>query len=373
MSDGSLTPPTRRFSTLSSFHSICSICVDSIPGWKLALGEDGSFTEKIKVKQLMEGLSNQLFKVSLVNVPSNAAAYTTVLFRIYGEHVSSFYDPEHELEVFRVISQLEIGPKMIANGPSWRIEEYYESIVLPVSSLGNPSTFCQIASQLGRLHKLNVPLERKDPIAAHRLDKWTNAGLQALKNLNLSEPVVASLGIDEIEREVQRMKSVLQVSRDLDGWNVVFSHNDVQENNILLTPYGMRLIDFEYADFNFQHADIGNFFNEFTMDYLYEGPGGFKGSPEKYPAEPIRRMFMSVYLSEYFQEPYLEDNGEKSEKISNFLRAAEIGSLLSHLLWGMWSLVRAQQQADTFGSFDFVNYAKFRFDSFTAKKHILDS
>lgn len=377
VSDGSTTPPSRRFSTISSFFSICRICTDAVPGWKSAVGEAAPcFSDKIQVKQLMEGLSNQLFKVTLINVPSNAVAYTTVLFRIYGEHVSSFYEPEHELEVFKVISHMQIGPKMIANGPTWRIEEYYESIVLPVSSLGNPSTFCQIASQLGRLHRLKIPqstsFERK-PIASHRLDKWSQAALKALDNLSLSENQMENLRISETLLQVEKLKTVIEASAGLDGWNVVFCHNDVQENNILLTPYGMRLIDFEYADFNFQNADLGNLFNEFTMDYLYEGPGGFKASPEHYPSEPVRRMFMAVYLSEYYGEPFLEDGGIKSEKISKFLHAAEIGSLLSHLLWGMWSLVRAQQQASTFGSFDFVNYAKFRFDSYFAKMHILDS
>ena len=371
VSDGSVTPPTRRFSTLSNFYSISRICRDQVPGWKAAVRSD---EEKIEIKQLMEGLSNQLYKVTLTNVATNAVAYKTVLFRIYGEHVSSFYNPEHELAVFKTISHLQIGPRMIANGPTWRIEEYYESFVLPVSSLGNPSIFCQVASQLGRLHKLSLPssFDRR-PMASIRLESWTQAGLLALEKLNLSDSARDSLRIDEILEEVDRMKSLIEASQGLEGWDVVFCHNDVQENNILVTPYGLRLIDFEYADFNYQLADLGNFFNEFTMDYLHDGPGGFEAKPENYPSESVRRMFLSVYLSEYLGEPYLEDGGAKSDKISKYLRAAEIGSLLSHLLWGMWSLVRAQQQVDTFGSFDFVSYAKFRFDSYTSKKHIISS
>lgn len=62
---------------------------------------------------------------------------------------------------------------------------------------------------------------------------------------------------------------------------MVFSHNDLQENNLLQTQYGLRMIDFEsvnplcvclmlvrYSYFNYQSADLANFFCEFTLDYV---------------------------------------------------------------------------------------------------------
>ena len=47
---------------------------------------------------------------------------------------------------------------------------------------------------------------------------------------------------------------------------MVFCHNDVLLDNIIVTPDGdsVRLIDFEYGGFNYQAFDIGNHFNEFA-------------------------------------------------------------------------------------------------------------
>jgi choline kinase len=299
-----------------------------------------------------------------------------VLFRIYGEHVSSFYNPEHELRVFAMLSSLQIGPKMIANGESWRIEEFHESVVVPVASLPNPSIFCQVASQFARLHKIHkLPqfpadqFEPGKPVAFDRLDKWTREGLAALQRLPHADALMERLRMTEMVSEVERLKALIasrMAETDAVGFDVVFCHNDGQENNILLTPYGLRLIDFEYADFNFQVADIGNFFNEFTMDYLHPEPPFFTGEPAKYPSELARRMFASVYLSEYLGRPVMDPTD--AALIDNLLASAEIGAQLSHMLWGMWALVRAQQNAETFNSFDFVAYAKFRFDEYSRRK-----
>lgn len=365
VSDGSVTPPSNSFSTLSQFHPIATICADSIPGWRAVIGET-PLTEAIEAKQLLEGLSNQLFKVSLRIPFGSSIPFSKVLFRIYGAHVASFYDTNYELQVFQMLSRMGIGPKLIANGPTWRIEEFHESTVLTTQLLPNPSVFCQVASQLGRLHKINTRPEfpqhfDRTPITLNRIEKWTREAQEAVPHLSIEDSIRAAKMMELMAPEAARLAALVHEQSAVAGrlgWDVVFCHNDVQENNILVTPYGIRLIDFEYANFNFQMADVGNFFNEFTMDYVAS-----VWSPENYPSLEARRLFATVYLSEYLERPVID-----KESLDAFLEAAEIGSQLSHLLWGMWSLVRAQQHADTFGAFDFVGYAKFRFDSYLAKK-----
>ncbi|EER20591.1 hypothetical protein Pmar_PMAR019480 [Perkinsus marinus ATCC 50983] len=44
--------------------------------------------------------------------------------------------------------------------------------------------------------------------------------------------------------------------------------------------------------------------------------------------------------------------------------------MASHLLWGLWSVIRAPQ-APTYDDFDFLVYAKFRFDSYFRMKSII--
>ena len=372
VSEGSSVTAGGNFSTLSDFHHIASICIERIPGWSSVLNA----STDIDIRQLLEGLSNQLFKVSLKSSSGTAVQFKSVLFRIYGEHVSSFYDPAFELNVFTGLSEMMIGPKMIASGPGWRIEEFYESVVLKTTSLPNPSIYTQVAAQLGRLHKIHrnekflSAHDRDTPISSFRLTQWKEEGLRALDHLSDAAAKRSALRIGEIISEIDSMRTTLEEGfvdgRRRLGWDIVFCHNDLQENNILLTPQGLKFIDFEYANFNFQSADIGNFFDEFTVDYIHGEWPFFKSNRSEYPSLEIQRQFASVYLSEYLDRPVYEST--HGALITELLESVHVFSQLSHLLWGLWSLVRAQQQTETFNSFDFVEYARFRFESYWANR-----
>lgn len=69
------------------------------------------------------------------------------------------------------------------------------------------------------------------------------------------------------EEEVEFLRDILPKD------DIVFSHNDLLANNILLIPPVMYLfifqnfdkvmfIDFEYSSYNFRGFDIANYFNE---------------------------------------------------------------------------------------------------------------
>ena len=130
------------------------LCLEHIPGWSQVPPAD------VTINQLCEGLSNQLFKVS---IPSLSAvdgrkkniADTCVLFRIYGSSVAKFYDTQEELKHFTLLSDYRIAPRLIAHGDGWRVEEWHSAVAVPVKLLTNPSIFSQVASQLGRFHKLH--------------------------------------------------------------------------------------------------------------------------------------------------------------------------------------------------------------------------
>jgi thiamine kinase-like enzyme len=54
--------------------------------------------------------------------------------------------------------------------------------------------------------------------------------------------------------------------------DLVFSHNDFQENNVLvrhLDKSTLTLIDFEYAAKNFRGYDLAAYVNECFLDYKY--------------------------------------------------------------------------------------------------------
>jgi thiamine kinase-like enzyme len=61
---------------------------------------------------------------------------------------------------------------------------------------------------------------------------------------------------------------------------LVFSHNDMLANNILILSNGkVALIDFEYASFNFPFYDLANYFEAAKVDYGIDKPPYFAVLP----------------------------------------------------------------------------------------------
>ena len=61
--------------------------------------------------------------------------------------------------------------------------------------------------------------------------------------------------------------------------DIVFSHNDIQENNIMVwnsDKTKFTLIDFEYSALNYRGFDIASYITETTIDYKHPEKPGFK-------------------------------------------------------------------------------------------------
>ena len=371
------------FSSVSDPKVIRGICVSQVPGWSSVPADT------LIVSQLCEGLSNQIFKVSLPSVvgsqPSSgspvhrSSAYSCVLFRVHGKDSNTLYDTDMELEIFKTLSKYGIGPRLIARDvqKNWRIEEWHFSVTVPCRSLQNPSIFCQVASALARFHKLHQRRDfpmifPKKPATIVRLYSWGENALKVSFSDDYQAERLRDLRVPEMVKEsnwfcLEIEKRVNQINATGDGLDVVFSHNDVQENNLLQTPYGLRLIDFEYAHYNYQAYDIGNFFCEFTMDYTEKAYPFFSTDISSAPAISKKQIFASVYLSEYLETPVLPSD---CELIDPLLKNVEFFEMASHLKWGLWSVIRAPQ-APTFEQFDFLLYARFRFDQYLRSKRKL--
>merc|ERR1711956_95894 len=130
---------------------------------------------------------------------------------------------------------------------------------------------------------------------------------------------------------------------------------DCQENNVLQTPYGLRLIDFEHGGMEHQAFDIANYFVECTIDYLHDEYPYYKLGLQNFPTETEQRFFCSVYLSEYLGVAVKPEDAA----VSVFLDRVQRFTLVSHLLWAFWSVIRAQQQPIDDG-FDYLHWAQTR-------------
>lgn len=63
------------------------------------------------------------------------------------------------------------------------------------------------------------------------------------------------------------------------GKGGIFSHNDFQENNVMIwfeDHTKISLIDFEYSSLNYRGFDIASYVNECFIDYSYPLKPKFK-------------------------------------------------------------------------------------------------
>jgi len=284
--------------------------------------------DTVEVEPVQSGTSNTLYKVN-----SNASV---ALVRVYGPRSDQFYDPAYEQLTFQQLSEVGLAPRTLAKGNGWRIEEFIDGVPLLREELVLPSTLALIAVNLARLHK--VPLAPREPVSLSRLRCWGH----------VAPPY--------IQAELAAMTRSLSKPHFL--YDVVFSHNDVQENNMIRTATGLRLIDFEYADFNYRGADVGNLFNEVCYDYTISTPPYFRET-SSYPTPEVQRWFAAAYLSEWLETPVYEST--HADQIAAFLSEVHVFSQLSHLLWGLWALIRAEH---TEIAFDFRKYAAIRFEAY---------
>jgi len=351
--------------------SIRRICQESVPGWSEVQPEN------IRIDQLCEGLSNQNFKVYL---PAGQKAGLTpcVLFRIYGKDASTLYDLAAELEVVKMLSSYQIGPTVYANGDGWRIEEWHFSVPLPNRRMRNPAIFTQVAAALGRLHKLSSRSDfppkilAKPPLSINRLKDWTKGAQTAAASFTYPSSIkqMEAFDFDEVVAEGEWLGKFLVADDPRiagSGLDVVFSHWDCQENNILQTHYGLRFIDFEYSGMEYQAFDIAAYFVECSIDYLVDKHPFFKVSLADFPSDAEQRLFISIYLSEYLETDVRPGDLAVSvlqERVQRF-------SVFVQYIWTVWSIIRAPQ-APTFNDFDYLQFGQHRWFMYKwAKRAVL--
>lgn len=185
------------FSDVSNPEAIKGICERKVPGWQRA--SRSSDSAGIEIRQLAEGLTNQLFKVTHADASHNRC----VLFRVYGRDVGHFYDPGMEVRVFELLSDYGIAPQLIAKGDGWRIEEWHYAVAVPTRHMRFASIYCQVASHVGRFHKLH----RRADFVARRAEVFgikEESDIKPVCMSNLDTWVATASGIEFADVAQQR-------------------------------------------------------------------------------------------------------------------------------------------------------------------------
>jgi thiamine kinase-like enzyme len=373
----------------------------------------------LSIRPLTGGLSNLLFLVSGSSTNNNNEIQTTVLVRIHPEstgHDGVVTSPETQptspVVSFSIVNrELEnrfaawlatqnssnsnknnkLAPTVYGRFDNGRVEEFYNH-VRPLSCPEMKLYAKHIAPQMAFFHQLPDPsptiLPRPVREAAtlyETIQAWLQEAERLLKHdekngiVNTAEREL----LNRLSKEWTWLKEQLShPDRHSDTYTaaqayrfirrVAITHMDCQSLNILVpdgeTPsassadVSLRLIDFEYSGWNPVAADIANTFCEYCeMSNLQAD------YPAEYPSDTQQEEFFWHYCRAYSREKYVFlPRDRDSDEWKDFSRALqhEVGrfSLLSHLGWAVWSIIKSKEEDGV--DFDYIFYAHHRMEGF---------
>lgn len=326
--------------------------------------------------QKLCGISNIVYKV-MTNVDVTPQ---TFILRKFGD-TEAVVDKDKESLVFNMMAEVGRGPKCFAKSGKYRCEEYFEAAPIKTTQINEPYWRRKLAVALAKHHSLNSESIKKENIIIERLDETkfydsynskcvTEEGFTSEQAKLLSE--IKTLGSRE-EREYVR--SIIPYG------NLVFSHNDTLNGNILVTEKDKRivLIDYEYSGYNNRAYDAANLFVESMMTYDNPEPPYFEIDASIFPklneVQDFARYYIyaSLYCENEIDDAKLNDDAWLLEIIEKDLDSAEFEKemklyldefqkccLLSQYYWSTWGIVMAKPKGDP-KSFDYISFSYEKF------------
>lgn len=325
--------------------SIVRALAKCTPGWADAHPDD------VDVNHIGGAMTNLIFTVSK---PSGENA--DVLVRIYGEGTDSFFVRTDETRLFELLSSKDIGIKLLGEFGNGRVEKLIHGTTFTSKQMRDAAFVPQIARKMCVFHGLDVAIDR-----APRYLTEPRRLLAIARKKCTDARFTDVIDFDAMAREIDEMEALLATIPS----PIVLSHNDLQYGNLMNTPGGVVLIDFEYTSYNPRGYDLGNHFCEWAYDY-HKTINPHLGDFAKYPSAAQQRAFCRAYLA---QDVGGDDAADDDARVSDaaveaLRREANAYSLASHIFWGIWGFIQATQSEI---DFDFFAYGKCRYDAFKAR------
>jgi thiamine kinase-like enzyme len=286
-----------------------------------------------------------------------------------------------------------LAPTVFGRFENGRVEEFYDH-VRPLSCSEMKHYAPYIAPQMASFHQLPDPSDNILPRPAtatlyDTMEAWLQEADSLLRQQSADDEVERAL-LTRLVQEWKWLKAQLSQEPSSDNATVqaayrfirriAVTHMDCQPLNILVDQSSpeippqqdntlpLRLIDFEYSGWNPVAADIGNTFCEYcemsNLQADYEA---------EYPTAAQQDDFFWYYCQAH---PQVDDDNtlprdRASQEWKEFSKALqhEVGrfSLLSHLGWAAWSVVKSKEKDGV--DFDYVFYANHRMEGYEWAKN----
>ncbi len=336
--------------------------------------------DRLHVTKITGGLTNILYKVSLIQ-PESHIARPEILVRIFGA-MDGLLDRKKENLILSKLSECGVSPRLIAEFDWGRLEEFLsnrsplKSGVDMVRITPECDMVAHIAERLRALHSVDL-WEDHSTLSANVLDvtdRWLSLAQNYGNTIKASPkcPDFAPPTIPFLAEEVSHVRqfitrqilthpkvSTSSICNRL--VNQVLCHNDMLAGNLLYdeTDNSLRLIDFEYSGYNFAVADIANVCAAVCESIMLSGQPQDVG--KNFPSDDVQLHFVSKYLGGPDPIPT-----EEHEPILLIIRAF---AMAEELRWTIWGILQSQQAV---GDFDYCMYYNSRFNAYKEYKRIVE-
>jgi len=247
------------------------------------------------------------------------------------------------------------------------VEQFIPARPLLTNELRDPELSNLIAQKMAMIHGLNIPISKEPSWLWGTMDRWMANIQENLRKVSLQDPkqkeIVQRLIDYNLEDELQWLKKFLPQIQS----PVVFSHNDLQEGNILIRPEceiadeKLVLIDFEYCSYNYRGFDLANHFCEWSYNYNVDSYPNFMHQSEDLPSEEEMLHFIRTYvetLRREYQMNFTEEDEDflRTSPLFNeehIVKEVQAFTLASHFFWSLWAVVNAQVSKIPFGYWEY--------------------
>lgn len=295
---------------------------------------------------MTDGITNKLVGCK----PEDAEDEETVLVRIYGRKTDLIIDRKAEKRNMILLNKAGIAPNLYAsftNGLSYR---FLPGRTLNSELVRDPVVSKLVARHMAIFHKIKPSEEMTDNFIWDKLRKYIELVPDVFSDPEKNQRYIKNVVHKSII--VQEANQIRQIVQNL-GSPIVFCHNDLLLGNVIYNEkeHDVTFIDYEYAAPNYQAFDIANHFTEFV--------GLDKFDYSLYPDKEFQTSWLRTYLTE------LEGHEPTDEQIETIYVQVNKTVSLTHIFWGVWSLVQAEHSSI---DFDYMGYAAVRFNEYFKKK-----
>ncbi|KAJ9457779.1 putative ethanolamine kinase [Diplonema papillatum] len=341
---------------------IVSECREKVPGWA---------GKTLVVRILTGGLSNKLFTAE--NVDRQDGEIQQVVVRIWGS--GDLIDKKLEAVISAQLSELNIGPKIHGVFDIGRIEQFVKGLSLRFYHLKNKRVLQDVAKKVSRFHDLSIAGIPKEPAFFHVIRRYYDMSLRV--SFTESDVQVVT-GVGELSKQdlLDQLGDLSALSKEIDqleklAKNFVsgtsLCHCDLQEGNILAEALdtdemNITLIDFEYARYDYEAFDIGNFFCETYIDNFFPDYPWFRCHPSLLLPDDLQKLFLHSFLEAK------TGSAPTEEYVEAWQRECGVMILASHLQWCLWAVIQSKS-SDI--EFCYLSYARIRLQEYWRLKHVM--